>query len=568
MIERRYIWRVFFVTLAVLCIWVGLGIRLAFLHLGPNQDLIRRIRSIRQKETKILVGRGRILDCAGNTLALDLPVKDVCADPKLIMENQKVEIVGSYLAKTLDLPRAPLAEKLQRKGRRFAYIKRRVPVDQVKRLQRMQLPGVFFRDGSLRNYPLGSVMCHVLGFSNHAGVGSAGVELQMDKYLKGRPGLRVSERDGRGREMYHRRSLEIAPQEGSDVYLTLDQNIQYIVEKALDKVVELHNAKGAWAVIERVRTGEVLAMASRPSFDLNEFGKTQPEKHKNRALGYVYEPGSTLKAAVIAAALNEGVVHVEDEIDCEQGTWHYHGRPLRDYHAYDRLSVADVLKKSSNIGAAKIALMLGKERLSSYLRSFSLGSKTMIDLPGEEVGILHDPSKWSAISITRVAMGHEIAVTALQMVNLFCSLANDGFLMRPYIIKRIETANGHLIRKASPEVLARPISKETSAVMRQLLARVVEEGGTGTRASLEEYRVAGKTGTAQKPIPGGYSDTAHMASFVGFLPADHPRLGLIVVVDDPQPLHTGGAVAAPVFKEISEQVVRYLDIPPDQNKSI
>lgn len=564
MIERRYAWRVATVTAVVLAAWVGLGARLAFLHLGPNENLRARVESIRYLEKKMVGQRGRILDREGNILALDLTVKTVCVNPKQVLEGGRAEIVGGYLAHMLDLPPAMVFARINRPDDPYEPVKRKVNEDLAQRISRMQLDGVFFEDDTGRNYPLGAIMSHVVGFSNVQGVGSAGVELQMDKYLKGRAGLRVGEQDGKGREVYIRRDLEIAPQPGADVYLTIDQNLQYIVEKALDLAMEEHSAKGAWAIIQRVGTGEVLAMACRPDYDLNDFRHAPAESIRNRAVGYVYEPGSTLKGPVLAAALNEGVVTPEDIFDCEDGFWVYAGKGLRDYHGHGLLSVADVLKKSSNIGMAKIAIELGEKRLANYLHLFGLGAKTGIDLPGEEAGILHPLSEWSKISITRLPMGHEVAVTALQILNAYCCIANNGFLMQPYLVQRVVDANGYTVLSAEPKVISRPIRQETARLMQKLLSRVTEDGGTARRARVDGYSVAGKTGTAQKPIPGGYSHEDHMASFVGFLPAEQPELGIVVVVDEPQPKHTGGVVAAPVFREIAEQAVRYLDIPPFQ----
>jgi cell division protein FtsI (penicillin-binding protein 3) len=353
------------------------------------------------------------------------------------------------------------------------------------------------------------------------------------------------------------------------VYLTLDQKVQYFVENALDAAMEEHQAKAAWAIVQRVETGEILAMAVRPAYDLNEYGKTPLERQRNEAAGHVYEPGSTFKGLVFSAALNEGVIHPDDLIDCENGCWYYGGRPLRDFHAYDVLSTADVLKKSSNIGTAKIALKLGNRRVYDYLQEFGIGKRSGIDLPGEEVGILHDPKNWSKICITRIAMGHSVSVTALQILNAYCCIANGGFLMRPYVVQRVVGPDGTEILVNEPTVASRPIRQETARLMCKLLARVSEDGGTARRARVEGYSVAGKTGTATKTLPtGGYSTTDHMASFVGFLPADRPEIGIIVVVDTPQPKHTGGQVAAPVFREIAEQAVRYLDVPPtDSNLS-
>ena len=563
MTENRHVWRVVLILLAAVAVWFGLASRLVMLHLGRNEDLRGRVTRIRKVEQDILVGRGRILDCNGNIVAMDLALRNVCADPKTILEKGHLRIVGSHLARLLELDPAMVFSRLDRPDRRFEYIKMYVHDDVVQRIRRMQLSGVFFEDTSARHYPKGELLSHVVGFSNQEGVGSAGVEQRMDSLLRGRAGLRISERDGRRHEVYTRRSLDIAPQEGADVYLTLDQNLQYVVEKALDAAIEQHQAKGAWAIMQRVGTGEILAMASRPAYDPNEYRRTSPDLMLNRSIGYVYEPGSTFKVAVIAAALNEGTVSPETVFDCENGKWIFRGRPLHDYHPYGRLPVADILKKSSNIGAAKVAMTLGDKRLEQYLRAFGVGRATGIELPGEEAGILHPCQRWSALSVSRIAMGHEVCVTALQMLNIMCGIANNGFIMKPSIVKRVVDARGHTITEFEPEVLSRPIREDTARLMQRLLTRTTEEGGTGARARLEGYAVAGKTGTAQKVLPGGgYSQTANIASFVGFLPSDHPEIGMIVVVDEPQPLRTGGAVAAPVFREIAAQAVRYLNVEP------
>jgi cell division protein FtsI (penicillin-binding protein 3) len=563
MTDRGYILRMVMVIIGLLATWLGLAARLVSLHLGSNQRLHSRIEQIHTLEQDILVGRGRILDRRGNILALDLSVKNVVADPKTVLEGGHLKFVGAHLARLLNLEPAMVFARLNRPDRRFEYIKKFVPDDATREVARLQLAGIFFEDASARYYPKGSMFCHVVGFANMEGVGSAGVEQRMDSYLRGRPGLRISEQDGRRNELYSRRSLEIAPQEGADVVLTVDQNVQYMVEKALDAAVQEHQAKGAWAIVERVKTGEILAMACRPAFDVNGYRVTPQESMLNRAIGYVYEPGSTFKVAVLSAALNEHTVTPDDVFDCENGLWHYQGRPLRDFHPYGRLSVADVLKKSSNIGAAKIGLTLGERNLEKYLRAFGFGRTTGVELPGEEAGILRDRTQWSSLSISRIPMGHEVGVTALQMLNMLCSIANNGFLMKPSIVQRIVDAHGRTIAEFSPEVVSRPLREETARLMQKLLTRVTEEGGTGTRARVEGYTVAGKTGTAEKVMPDGtYSGTANVASFMGFLPAEEPEIAIIVVVDEPQPLHTGGGVAGPVFQEIAAQAIRYLDIPP------
>jgi cell division protein FtsI (penicillin-binding protein 3) len=543
---------------------VGLGCRLAFLHLGPHTAFRDSIESHRQFEKAIAVRRGNICDRGGrhNILALDLAVKDVCADPSAILKTNAVLEVASRLAEHLEIPVDEVAVKLNRPKRLYARIKRFVPADLADAIKAEHLPGIFFRDANVRYYPHRAFMCHVLGFVNYEGVGSAGIEQRMNSYLKGSPGILEGQVDAFRHELYLQRGRHIPGMEGSDVQLTLDQNAQHIVEKELDRLMVEYEAKAAWCIIQHVRTGEILAMASRPGYDLNAFGTASEDVLLNRPIGNVFEPGSIMKAASFAAALNEGIVTPDTVFSCENGMWYYKGRPLRDSHAYGDLSVADGLKKSSNIMTAKISLMLGNERLHRYLSDFGIGKRLGVDLPGEEAGLFAPTSRWSGISPTRIPIGQGVAVTALQMLGIYCTIANDGFLMRPYVIQRVLAPDGSTIYEAEPQVLARVIRPETAATMRKLLTRVTEDGGTGRRARVEGIKVAGKTGTAQKAIPGGYSNTDYVASFAGFLPADSPELAIIVVVDEPRKLHGGGSVAAPAFSTIASGVTRCLGIQP------
>ena len=558
MTDWRYLWRYIFIAVFVLLIFAGLITRLCFLHLGHNEALRERIVQLRQCVQTLVVGRGRVFDRNGDQLAMDLMLQNVWADPKVVAEKGSVEEIVHNVSPLLRLDPAIVRMRLQKSNRRFEYLKRDVMNDLAMRVMDLKEPGIYLEETSKRHYPQDQLMCHVVGFSNVEGFGSAGIEQRFDRYLRGLPGIRVSEKDGRRREVYERRSLELPSQDGADIYLTLDLTIQHIVEKALDIAMTTNHAKGAWAIVQVVKTGEILAMASRPGYDLNKFGRSQADERLNRAISYTYEPGSTFKISVIAAALNEGVVQPDQIFDCEGGRWFYRGRSLSDFHRYGFLSVADILKKSSNIGAAKIAVELGEDRLYDYLKKMGVGQLTGIDLPGEEFGIFNRRSKWTPISITRIAMGHEVAVTALQMLGIAGIMANDGMLMKPLVVRQIVAPSGHVIFSAQPEVRSKPIRPDIAAKMRELMARVTEDGGTGKRAALKDYRVAGKTGTAQKPINGRYSDSANMASFVGFLPVEDPLLNIIVIVDEPQPLHTGGEVSAPLFKFIAERVMRYI----------
>jgi len=556
--------RLFAIVVILLFVWGGLAFRLLQLHIG-SPDLFRERLARSRNQAQTIAGiRGRIYDRKGrdNVLALDMAMKDVIADPARILTNGQVRTIAEKLAPVLGMTAADLETHLNRPRRHFEKLKASVPDETVRRIQALGIPDIYFADSAVRRYPQDSLLCHVIGFANVDGVGACGIEQVMNGHLRGKSGHVEIQLDGARRELYDRRKEDVAPVVGADVYLTIDQQLQYFVEKALDQAMAKHRARGAWAIVQSVGTGEILAMASRPAFNVNEFASSTEQQRLNCAIGSVYEPGSTMKALTVSGALNEALVKPSDVLFCENGSWLHAGRLLRDTHSYGSLSVAEIIKKSSNIGAAKIALMLGERRLSAYLSSFGIGSKTGIDLPGEERGILHSVDKWSDLSCSRIAIGQGVAVTAMQMLDAYCTIANDGVRMRPYVVKRVTGSSGAVLFEQQPKELGRPITRETARVMAKLLQGVTEDGGTAVKARVDGYTVAGKTGTAQKPVAGGYSTTDFVASFVGFLPAERPQIGIIVVVDGPQPLHVGGLVAAPVFSEIAAQSVRYLDIVP------
>lgn len=560
MTETGQRWRVTLVVLAMSALWIALGYRISDLHLGDHSRYQARLDNTRQREVDVLVGRGRVLDRNGTVLAADLSTRDVAVDPAFMKAYGNPYFSSAQLARLLELDPAVVFARISKTESKYELLKKRVPEPVAANIEWMKMPGVRCDETMAREYPQKSLMAHVIGFSNVDGIGSAGVEQRFDRYLRGTPGVRQIEVDGRRQEVRSRRGLDIPAQAGGDVYLTLDQNIQYFTERALDIALATNGAKGAWAIVQRVRTGEILAMASRPDYDLNEYGKVSPEERLNRAIGYVFEPGSVFKIIVYAAALNEGVLRPDEIIDCENGYWVYGGKGLRDFHPYGRLTATDALKKSSNIAAAKVALKLGEDKLYRYLRAFGIGQQSGIELPGEEGGILHARGKWSKISITRIPMGHEVATTGLQMLNALSAVANGGELMRPHVVDRVTTARGQIIRQTEPEVIARPIRPEAARTLTEMLVHVTQEG-TGKRAQLEGYTVAGKTGTAEKPGPGGYDHRKNIASFIGFLPAENPEISILVSFDEPERLTQGGQVAAPVFREIAEYATRYLDIP-------
>ncbi len=580
----------------VLLVFAGIALRLCFVQLKPEAWVLTPIQENRKLEWKPVGSRGRIVDCNGEILAMDMTAYHVCLDPKDIHENGNPEAVAKYMSQEFHIPEDELWQDLDDATRRWVPIKRYVPEQKLKRFDpraygvvytprepleggetNIYLRGVTMQETSIRNYPKGPLMAHVVGFSNMEGVGSAGIEQRMDEFLRGKEGLRISAKDGRRREIYGSRTVDIPPEDGATVVLTLDQQLQYFVEKTIEKTCNDFNAKAVWAIVQRVSTGEILAMASYPTYDLNRYRNAPPDWMRNRAISVNYEPGSVMKAALISSALDEHVVATNTMIECENRYWPRF--KLRDDPpGWDRLSVADVLKYSSNIGTAKIAIMMGEQTVYDHFKAFHFGNRLGIGLPGEEGGILTSPKHWSKIRITRIGMGQGIAVTAMQMISMMDAIAYNGVQMKPYVVKKVVAADGHVVLENKPEELGRPIAPSTAREMQRCLARVTENGGTAPKARVEGYTVAGKTGTAQKIRPkeegGGYYEHKFMASFAGFIPANNPEIGIIVVADDPvkynrngKPIgQHGGTVCGPAFSEIAEFAVRYLRIAPDGNR--
>ena len=558
------------VALIVSAAFFGLGVRLSSLHLGQNEKVRSKINRTRHFEKRTAGTRGRIVDRNNEIMALDLSMRHIAVDPDYLYKNTEPEKwplrmqgLAARLAYLLELDVHDVRKALENVDSRFVYLKKYVMPEVAEQISGLKERCVVVEETKSRHYPKGALMSHVVGFSNLEGIGSSGVELSQNQYLNGREGIRVGKKDGQRRELYTERSLDVAPAQGMSVQLTVDQFLQDMVEQALETAMETQHARGAWATIMDTRSGAILAMASKPDYDLNKYRQTPSDTMMNRVIGYSYEPGSTVKPLITAAVLEEGLATPSEMIDCtKSGVWYHKGKPLRDFHAYGTLSVADVLKKSSNIGTAKLALRLGEDRLYKYYKAFGFAQRSGLDLPGEEYGILHSTKSWSSLSLTRICIGHEMMTTSLQVLNAINAIANEGFLMRPHIVASVVDPDGRPVYVASPEVISRPISRETASRTRALMARITGPKGTGRRAAMEKYIVAGKTGTAEKVINGQYSKSKNIASFVGFLPADRPEISMIVVVDEPTLYRTGGQAAAPVFKEIAAQAVRYLNIAP------
>src|SRR5256714_76968 len=517
----------------------------------------------------IYAERGTILDANNEVLAHNVPVETVVADATHL--NNRKAIVD-LVSNELDISSEEVAAKLS-SGRRYIVIKREVSEHTTKALREKlragNLRGIYFEHDATRIYPNGSMLCHVIGFTDFDHHGIQGVEASMEQYLHGQDGYRFIEHNRAGEEIVPYRGQERAPRDGYQIHLTVDLGLQNIVENEIDAAIAQYSPQKATIILMRPQTGEILAMANRPYFDLNLRSEARPEQMKNRAIIDMMEPGSTFKIVAAAAALNERKVRPDSSIFCENGLWNFGGAALHDHRAFSNLSVRDILIKSSNIGAAKLALTVGDQKFYEYIRRFGFGERTGIELPGEINGLIRPPQSWSKISITRIPMGHEIGVTPLQMTVAMATIANGGKLVTPRIVKSVTTSDGKIISSVSPVVLRQVISAETAKQIGDALRGVVSDRGTAAAAAVPGFTIAGKTGTAQKVDPqGGYEKGKYIVSFSGYLPAEHPEFVGIVVLDDAQTskpeLNYGGLVAGPIFSRIAERAARYLDLEPHE----
>ena len=558
--------RVLVVALVLGGCFAGVAVRLVSLMVIQHEELARRAERQHQKIVSLQARRGSIYDRHGRELAVSIETDSLYAVPARI-ENPRA--VAARLAPVLGLNRSWLYRRLDNK-RGFVWIQRKLDPERVHRVQALGLGHrvIGFLPEHRRFYPKRELAAHVLGFAGTDNVGLEGLERQYDRFLRGESGWVVTERDALGRTVFPEGLNYRAPSPGASLVLTLDETVQYMAERALDRVMAETRAKSSVAIVMDPYTGEILAMAVRPRFNPNAFQRHRPGEWRNRAITDAFEPGSTLKVFVAAAALEEGLVHPRERLDCSTGRIEVGGKAIRDTHPHGVLTFTEVLQKSSNVGAVIVGLRLGPERMYRYLKAFGFGDKTGIDLPGEVSGTLRRPERWSALSIGALSIGQEISVTPLQLITAFSAIANGGVLMRPYVVREIRDLEGRVVQRFGPQRVRRVISQATARRMTRILMTVVAPEGTGHRAALEDLKVAGKTGTAQKvdPATGRYSDTRSVSSFAGYVPAEDPRVAILVMVDEPQGEAWGGSVAAPVFREIAEQVLTYLNVPPEDSE--
>jgi cell division protein FtsI (penicillin-binding protein 3) len=544
------------IVAAALGLWtLAAAARLADLQLLRYSDYLARAERQQQRIVEISPKRADILDRNSEELAMSTSLDSCFAVPAEIADN---DLVARLLGPLLHLPPGEIATRLS-SSRSFVWIARKLPPGVSARIRQLNLRGIYFQKENQRFYPKRDLAAALLGYVDIDEKGIGGIEYQLDNRIRSKAARMLILTDAHNR-WYE--SADRVPEAGSSVILTIDENIQFIAEKELATAMEQTHAKAGTVLVENPSNGEILAMASWPKFNPNAPAGSPAEARMNRAVGALYEPGSVFKIVTLSAAIDQGITTPDEVVDCQMGAIYIAGHRIRDHKAYGLLTVSQILAHSSDVGAIKIGLRLGAPKFYQYIRAYGFGEPTGVDLPGENRGLLRRVENWTPVSVGSISMGQEVGVTPLQMINAVSAIANGGLLYRPHVVLALRKGP-QMQQELQPEP-RRVVRETTAAAMRAMLEGVVLNG-TGTKAQLDGYTSAGKTGTAQKidPTTGRYSATQLIASFVGFAPINNPAVTILVQLDSPVGLHEGGSVAAPVFKRIAEQVLPYLNVPHD-----
>ena len=550
------------VFVVILTCFAGVMGRLFHLHCVCHEFLSSEAEKQRSVIIRIPSRRGDILDLHRRKLASTIDAKSLHAFPEKIREPRRV---AETLAPILGRESKDLFKLLTSRNS-FVWVQRKIEPDAAATIEQLNLAGLGFSPEARRSYPKRRLASHTLGFVGVDGQGLEGVEREFDEVLRGVDGQRILERDAHQRALLPLTRNMQEPSGGSSIVLTIDEVLQHIVEEALDTVYITTSATSATCIIQNPSTGEILAMACRPDFDPNNYRIYPTANRRNRAVTDAFEPGSCLKVIPTTALFQERLIDPDEVIYCENGAMRYQRHIIHDFRPHGNLAFAEVISESSNIGTIKAASRLSDNQLYGYCKRFGFGQRTGLSFPGEIKGILRPPARWSKLSLASISIGQEVSVTPIQLVRAFSAIANDGIMMKPLLVRRIEEEDGTVSERFGSEQQGRVMSRATARQVKELLRKVVADG-SGAKASVDGYQVAGKTGTAQKidPATGQYYRDRHVAIFCGFVPLDKPRLSILVLVDSPRvEPDTGGAVAAPVASEIAEASLNYLRVPPDR----
>ena len=550
------------VALSFLILLLVLSGRLITIQLFNSNNLTHLANMQHWTKRSIEPERGIIFDSGMRKLAMNKRMDSIYADSLKIKNRGEA---ASLLSPILGMDKDVLQERLG-SGRPFVWLKRKVSDEVSRSVRGLKINGIGFIAESKRFYPHGELASHIIGFAGMDNNGLEGAELFYDGYLRGRQGWSLVERDAKRRLLssYEKDNLDAI--DGYNLVLTIDQVVQYIAEKAIEKAFEDWKPNSAAIIVMNPKNGDILAMANRPAFDPNLFNNFSADTRRNRSITDIYEPGSTFKVITASSVLEEGLVHLHERFFCENGAYRVTGgHVLHDHVPHGWLTFEEIIDESSNIGVYKVAARIDGGRFYRYLKDFGFGEIAGIDLPGEAKGIVYPRNKWSKLSMMALPMGHEIGVTSLQMLCAVSTIANKGVLIKPRIASSIKDKDGNVIKSYKPEERRRVVSEDTARLVTEILVKAVEDG-TGVNARLNGYRAAGKTGTAQKIEPNGeYSHTKFVASFIGFAPADAPVISIAVVIDEPKGSYYGGTVAAPVFKYVASELLKYLEVSPESS---
>lgn len=557
MLSRTRLFVVFFFFIGAL---TALLCRLGFIQIFKSSAYL----SIAQNQSRSVIemqpARGRILDSKNHELASDVRLDSLYAVPR---EMKNKDVTADKLADILKIERKEIRRRLA-KDKMFVWIARKISSSKVDAIKKLKIDGLGFIKESQRVYPKGDTACHLVGFTGMENDGLEGIELQYNSYLKGVPGWRLAQKDAKRRELISKQVEMTPPVNGYNIHLTIDEVIQSLTQQVLSETCKKYNAIGGSVVVMDPKTGNVLAMAIHPTYDLNNAGKSSTEIRRNRAITDIFEPGSVFKAVTLAGIVENKTFSLDEKFDCERGAWKVAGKVLHDHHGSGVLSYREVIYKSSNIGTVKGALRLGADKLYKMIKAFGFGEKTGIPLSGEVRGIAPHPRNWSRSSIINIPIGQGIAVTPIQLACAMAGIANNGSMMRPRIIDYIDDEDGKVIQSFPVEPIRQVISRESAMTVRSVLEGVVSKG-TGKKAQVPGFKAAGKTGTAQKILPDGtYSHDHFVASFVGMVPYDEPKLVISVSLDEPHPIIYGGETAAPAFAKIASQILAYWQVSPTE----
>ena len=503
--------------------------------------------------------RGIIYDRNLREMAVSIDVTSIAAYPPRL---EDAKITAKVLANILKIDGRKIQRNLTAK-KPFVWIKRQTTAKESRAVKDLQIPGIDFVTEYNRFYPHMTLAAQALGFTGLDGAGLEGIEFYYNRHLKGAPKNITVFKDALGNG-FSSDPDQLASSRGHDLVLTIDSNIQYITEKALQEAVDRYSALSALAIVMQPRSGAILSIAHYPSINPNTYAHFDKSFWRNRAITDSFEPGSTMKVFSAAAALEYGQITPNSIFYCENGAYRIGKNIVHDIHKHGWLSLQQIIKLSSNIGAVKVGEKVGAKNLYRTLRNFGFGQRTGVDFPGETPGSLSNYSSWSNMDTGAISFGHGVSVSAIQMVSAVSAIANDGILMKPYVVQKIINQKGQTVKHFKPRKIRRAISGRSAKLVRNIMKTVITEGGTGVNAALDGYSVSGKTGTSRKLDENGqYSNNSHIASFIGFTPADNPEVAILVVIDEPKGKYYASIVAAPVFKQIAQQILNYLNVPPD-----